>query len=71
MQKAVERVGKQIVKLNNELDPHSKFQWQFNVIDNPREFNAFCLPGGKIFIYSGLFKVCKLITIDSRVLSIV
>ncbi len=28
--------------------------WEVNVIDDPKTLNAFCLPGGKMAIYSGL-----------------
>uniref|UniRef100_K3W615 Peptidase M48 domain-containing protein n=1 Tax=Globisporangium ultimum (strain ATCC 200006 / CBS 805.95 / DAOM BR144) TaxID=431595 RepID=K3W615_GLOUD len=33
-------------------------KWQFHVIESP-EPNAFCLPGGKVFVNSGLFKVLR------------
>jgi len=29
------------------------YQWEFNLVNNP-EINAWCLPGGKIVIYSGI-----------------
>ena len=29
------------------------YQWEFNLVNNP-EVNAWCLPGGKIVIYSGI-----------------
>jgi predicted Zn-dependent protease len=29
------------------------YQWEFNLVNNP-EANAWCLPGGKIVIYSGI-----------------
>lgn len=29
------------------------YQWEFNLVNNP-EVNAWCLPGGKIVVYSGL-----------------
>ncbi len=33
------------------------FKWEFRVLENP-EVNAFCLPGGKVAVYTGLFKAC-------------
>lgn len=29
------------------------YQWEFNLVNNP-EINAWCLPGGKIVMYSGI-----------------
>jgi predicted Zn-dependent protease len=34
------------------------FQWDYNLIDSP-EVNAFCLPGGKVAVYSGILPVAK------------
>ncbi|KAJ0390339.1 hypothetical protein P43SY_010597 [Pythium insidiosum] len=52
MSKAVARVGAKIVETTD--DPHMK--WRFHVIDSA-EPNAFCLPGGKVFVHTGLFKI--------------
>lgn len=35
------------------------FKWEFNVIDEPNTVNAFCLPGGKIAVYTGILPVAK------------
>jgi predicted Zn-dependent protease len=32
------------------------YSWEFNLIDKD-EINAFCMPGGKIGVYEGMFKV--------------
>jgi len=34
------------------------YKWQFFVIDKDVP-NAFCLPGGKVFVYSGLFRAVQ------------
>ena len=34
------------------------YQWQFTVIDSPKTVNAFCLPGGKVAVYTGILPVC-------------
>ena len=34
------------------------FEWEFHVIDEDM-INAFCLPGGKVFVYTGLQKAAK------------
>jgi metalloendopeptidase OMA1, mitochondrial len=33
-----------------------KFRWEFNVLQN-RQINAFCLPGGKVAVFSGILPV--------------
>jgi predicted Zn-dependent protease len=35
-----------------------RFEWEANVISD-RRINAFCLPGGKIAVYSGIFPVAQ------------
>jgi predicted Zn-dependent protease len=34
-----------------------QYEWEFNVIDDPKMVNAFCLPGGKVVVYTGLLKL--------------
>lgn len=34
------------------------FAWEFNVVDDPT-VNAFCMPGGKVVIYTGILKVTQ------------
>jgi predicted Zn-dependent protease len=33
------------------------FQWEFNVVQS-KQINAFCLPGGKVVVYTGIIPVC-------------
>ena len=47
---ALRRVGDAIKGVANQ----SSFNWEFVVLDSP-EANAFCLPGGKVAVYSGIF----------------
>jgi predicted Zn-dependent protease len=35
------------------------FNWEFNVIKDDKTVNAFCLPGGKIAVYSGILPVAQ------------
>jgi predicted Zn-dependent protease len=37
----------------------AKWQWQVNVIDDPKTVNAFCMAGGKMAIYTGLLDQVK------------
>ncbi len=49
----VERVGNRLVE---KSDP--EFKYSFRVIDSP-EINAFALPSGYIYVFSGLSKVAR------------
>jgi predicted Zn-dependent protease len=35
-----------------------RFDWEFNVLEDPR-VNAFCLPGGKVAVFTGLLPVAE------------
>ncbi len=54
LNEAVQRVGRQIARVAERPD----FRWEFVVIDDPTA-NAFCLPGGKVGVYAGLFRYLK------------
>jgi predicted Zn-dependent protease len=34
------------------------YQWEYNLVDNPQA-NAWCMPGGKIVVYSGLLPITQ------------
>ena len=44
------RVGKRIAAVADA----PSFDWEFVLIDDPKTVNAFCLPGGKVAVYSGI-----------------
>lgn len=48
----VTRIGKRIAVASG-----ANFDWEFAVIDNDKTVNAFCLPGGKIAVYTGILPV--------------
>jgi len=52
----VERVGKRIAAVASKDLPGA--QWEFVVFDSP-EANAFCLPGGKVGVYTGILPITK------------
>lgn len=37
----------------------SGFAWEFNLIDDPKTVNAWCMPGGKVAFYTGILPICK------------
>jgi predicted Zn-dependent protease len=43
-------------KLN---DPTINFDWEYILIDNKKVRNAWCMPGGKIAVYTGMLDVTK------------
>ena len=40
-------------------DPSANFDWEYILIDNKKVKNAWCMPGGKIAIYTGILDVTK------------
>lgn len=51
----VQRVGQRIAKAANKPE----YQWEFAVIEDDKTVNAFCLPGGKVAVFTGILKVTK------------
>ena len=43
----------------NKNDPTSNFQWEYILVDNDKIKNAWCMPGGKIAVYTGILEVTK------------
>ncbi len=50
----VKRVGSQIAKIANKKN----YKWEFNLVENKAK-NAFCLPGGKVVVYTGILEIAK------------
>ncbi len=70
----IEDIGKKIEIsvssfFNNkgEIDPTKNFAWDYVLVDNDKIVNAWCMPGGKIAVYTGLLKITK----NTNALSIV
>jgi predicted Zn-dependent protease len=64
--KIVENVGKRIsvaakqFMLDNGMaDRIRDYQWEFRLIEDDEKINAFAIPGGKVFIYTGLLSVAQ------------
>ncbi len=43
----------------NMEDPTTNFQWEYILIENKKVKNAWCMPGGKIAVYTGILDVTK------------
>jgi predicted Zn-dependent protease len=50
----VRRIGERIAAVSGQKN----FEWEFHVIDED-VMNAFCLPGGKVFFYTGILKIMQ------------
>tara|TARA_B100000965_G_scaffold77216_1_gene61331 strand:+ start:379 stop:1206 length:828 start_codon:yes stop_codon:yes gene_type:complete len=44
---------------SNLPDPTQNFDWEYILIDNKKVKNAWCMPGGKIAVYSGMLDITK------------
>jgi len=51
----VERIGRRIAAATGRSD----YAWEFRVLDDDKTVNAFCLPGGKVAVYTGLLPVAQ------------
>jgi len=55
------RIAAAITKYYNDKGSSSElagYHWEFNLIDN-KEVNAWCMPGGKVVVYTGLLPVTQ------------
>ncbi|EXJ70347.1 uncharacterized protein A1O5_06415 [Cladophialophora psammophila CBS 110553] len=53
----------QVAKVVEKLLPTTRGlagdDWRVHVINDPREKNAFVMPGGKVFVFSGILPICQ------------
>lgn len=50
--KRVKQIGAKIASIVENVN----FKWEFNLIENKQK-NAFCLPGGKVVVYTGILEI--------------
>lgn len=55
IQRAVERYMAE----HNGLDQLKGYNWQYALVDDPKTPNAFCMPGGKIVVYTGILLLTR------------
>ena len=63
--KRVENIGTKIkvaaekwLNANGHSGYLNDYQWEYKLVDN-KEVNAWCMPGGKIVVYSGILPITK------------
>ena len=47
---------KQTILANGDFRYKDKFEWKITVLNDDNTINAFCAPGGYIFVYTGILK---------------
>ncbi len=57
--KKIEIVISKYFESQKKVDPTIGFEWEYILIDNDKMMNAWCMPGGKIAVYTGILKVTK------------
>ena len=64
--KEIREIGKKIedavtifFQKQGKEDPTKNFGWDYVLVDNDKVVNAWCMPGGKIAVYTGLLKITK------------
>ncbi len=62
----VRRVGRRIARAAEEFLEEEglgyeieNYQWEFNLIKDDKTVNAWCMPGGKVAVYTGILKYTK------------
>ena len=51
---ARDQVGRRIAAATGKT-----YEWEFTLIGDDRTVNAFCLPGGKVAVFSGILPFCR------------
>jgi predicted Zn-dependent protease len=54
----VREVVERLVKVA-QPDVSTQFDWEVHLIDDPKMVNAWCMPGGKMAVYTGILPVTK------------
>ena len=62
----IKEIGKKIENSISEYfyrtdipDPTANFRWEYILIENKKVKNAWCMPGGKIAVYTGMLEITK------------
>ena len=50
---------KNYYKSEGQKDPTSNFAWEVVLVDNKEVKNAWCMPGGKMAVYSGILEIAN------------
>ena len=54
----IKHAVEQYLAQNNMSSLISGYNWEFNLVDDP-QVNAWCMPGGKVVVYTGILPITK------------
>ncbi len=57
--KKIEVAVSAFFRKKNQEDPTKNFEWEYVLVNNDKVVNAWCMPGGKIAVYTGLLKITQ------------
>lgn len=55
----IARATEALLKEKGMAEDVRTYKWEFNLIDDPKTVNAWCMPGGKVAVYTGILPVTK------------
>jgi len=55
----IARAAEKFMKEEGLQSQLKNFKWEFNLIDDKKTINAFCMPGGKVAVYTGILPIAK------------
>lgn len=55
---SIQNAVEQYCKTNNVTDRLEGYKWEFNLVEDPN-VNAWCMPGGKVVVYTGILPVAQ------------
>lgn len=55
----IEKAVEQYMAAKGASSQLSGFMWEFNLIQDDKTVNAWCMPGGKVAFYTAILPICK------------
>ncbi|MEM7368322.1 MAG: M48 family metallopeptidase [Bacteroidota bacterium] len=55
----IQKAAELYYRANGIEDKIAGFKWEYNVVKDDKMVNAFCMPGGKVVVYTGILPIAK------------
>jgi predicted Zn-dependent protease len=55
----IEKAVEDFMAQNNLSSNLEGYEWEFNLIQDDKTVNAWCMPGGKVAFYTGIMPICQ------------